>query len=166
MRKRDIRKLRQLRELERHPKQTQRHGTIGGYVTDGCRCDTCRRAMRDYQRARRASMPNARRIDAAAAAKNAALRDREISNAKANASPELTELIREQEKDNHYVIFQDGLVSLDAIWGDSDRPDDHYETGGLITVQSKRHGSFEYDPPWLPPLIEKIDAELALRKAA
>jgi len=30
-----------------------RHGTITGYTTDRCRCDDCRRAIRERQRERR-----------------------------------------------------------------------------------------------------------------
>lgn len=32
---------------------TPRHGTLTGYCVTKCRCDECRAAMRDYQRARR-----------------------------------------------------------------------------------------------------------------
>jgi hypothetical protein len=31
----------------------QQHGTASGYINRGCRCDACRTAAREYQRARR-----------------------------------------------------------------------------------------------------------------
>lgn len=31
---------------------TERHGTVGGYTNDGCRCVECTRAMREYNQRR------------------------------------------------------------------------------------------------------------------
>lgn len=38
------------RRRSRKPGVTIRHGTISAYNNDGCRCDDCRAAIRDYRR--------------------------------------------------------------------------------------------------------------------
>ena len=40
----------------------RRHGTITGYYTDHCRCDSCRTAAREYQRLRRAGARQKRTV--------------------------------------------------------------------------------------------------------
>lgn len=37
------------------PEDTIRHGTLSAYQNDGCRCDLCRKAQRDYMREWRAA---------------------------------------------------------------------------------------------------------------
>jgi hypothetical protein len=153
-----------MRDREKHA----RHGTVNGYAVDRCRCQECKRAWREYYAARRAEQRKVRgHLTTAAQVAQAKRREEELAAVKSDASLELAELIREQEKDSYFVIHhRPWLLSLDAIWGDSDSEEDHYERGGVVVHIARKRGDFETEAPWIPPLLDRIDRERELERLA